>query len=290
MEMYKVPDYKKIRVIIDTDAACEADDQYAIAHALMTQKFIVKGITAEHFREEGSESRSYDEIVRVLGKMGREEVPVYHGAVKPLDDMNDAADSEAVRFIISEAMSDSREPLFVFCQGAVTNLAAALIKAPEIASRMTVIAILGGGFPDGGEEYNLCNDYIAANALFASDARLWLVPKNCYTRMRISYAEIQEKVMPCGEIGRYLFEEMQQYACSIRGGWSFGESWCLGDSPVVGLGIDPEIGDYEYMDSPVCDKDGRYIGTNDRKIRVYKNIDSRFVFEDMFAKLRSFYG
>ena len=32
-EYYKVADNKKIRVIIDTDAACEADDQYAIAHA-----------------------------------------------------------------------------------------------------------------------------------------------------------------------------------------------------------------------------------------------------------------
>lgn len=51
-EKYKVPDSKKIRVIIDTDAACEADDRYAIAHALMTQKFIVKGITAEHFETE----------------------------------------------------------------------------------------------------------------------------------------------------------------------------------------------------------------------------------------------
>ena len=29
---------KKFRVIIDTDAACEIDDQYAIAHALMSDK------------------------------------------------------------------------------------------------------------------------------------------------------------------------------------------------------------------------------------------------------------
>lgn len=41
-EKYKVPENKKMRVIIDTDAACEADDQYAIVHALMTQKFIIK--------------------------------------------------------------------------------------------------------------------------------------------------------------------------------------------------------------------------------------------------------
>ena len=32
-EMYRIPDEKKIRVIVDTDAACEADDPFAIAHA-----------------------------------------------------------------------------------------------------------------------------------------------------------------------------------------------------------------------------------------------------------------
>ena len=46
-DLIKIPDYKKIRVIIDTDAACEADDPFAIAQALMSPKLIVKGILAE---------------------------------------------------------------------------------------------------------------------------------------------------------------------------------------------------------------------------------------------------
>ena len=50
-DLIKIPDYKKIRVIIDTDAACEADDPFAIAQALMSPKLIVRGILAEHFRE-----------------------------------------------------------------------------------------------------------------------------------------------------------------------------------------------------------------------------------------------
>ena len=45
---FDVPDYKKIRVIIDTDAACEADDPFAIVHAILSPKLIVKGIVAEH--------------------------------------------------------------------------------------------------------------------------------------------------------------------------------------------------------------------------------------------------
>ena len=39
-------DDKQIRVIIDTDADCEADDPFAIAQALLTPKFMVKAICA----------------------------------------------------------------------------------------------------------------------------------------------------------------------------------------------------------------------------------------------------
>ena len=52
--MYEIPEYKKIRAIIDTDAACEADDPFAIVQALLSPKLIVKGIVAEHFNEEGT--------------------------------------------------------------------------------------------------------------------------------------------------------------------------------------------------------------------------------------------
>ena len=51
---FTVRDDKQIRVIIDTDADCEADDPFAIAQALLTPKFMVKAICAEHFNEAGS--------------------------------------------------------------------------------------------------------------------------------------------------------------------------------------------------------------------------------------------
>ena len=40
---YKVSEDKKVRVIIDTDAACEADDPFAIAHALLSS-LIERGV------------------------------------------------------------------------------------------------------------------------------------------------------------------------------------------------------------------------------------------------------
>lgn len=293
-EFYNVADNKKIRVIIDADAACEADDQFAIAHALMTQKFIVKGITSAHYGkayDENSENKSYDEIVKVCHLMNRNDIPIIHGITEALDSDKIFKQAEAVDFIIKEALTKSDYPLYVFCQGAVTNVASALLKNPSIADKMTIIWIGGGAYPHGGGEFNLQNDFHAVNVLFASKAEVWQVPNNCYSRMRTSYAELQEKVRPYGEIGKYLFEQMQAYGNSDKANWTMGESWSLGDSPVVGLAMDFCIGDFEYLPAPMVNENGDYILFNEnRKVRVYQNIDSRFILEDMFAKFKIFYG
>ena len=81
---FDVRDEKKIRVIIDTDAACEADDPFAIAHALMSPKLMVKGITAAHFAEQGSVEKSLEEIKVVLKAMNKD-VPAYLGEAGPMD-------------------------------------------------------------------------------------------------------------------------------------------------------------------------------------------------------------
>lgn len=71
---FHVPETKQVRLLVYTDCANEADDQYAVAHVLMTQKFDVVGIIAAHFdmntRREGAPyapgttaQASYDEIL-----------------------------------------------------------------------------------------------------------------------------------------------------------------------------------------------------------------------------------
>lgn len=47
---FDVPEQKKIRLIINTDAKKnEADDQFAIVHGLLTPMFKIKSIMAAHF-------------------------------------------------------------------------------------------------------------------------------------------------------------------------------------------------------------------------------------------------
>lgn len=287
---FKVPDKKKIRVILDTDAACEADDQYAIVHALMTPRFIVRGIIAEQFNSYGGETsvkKSYQEIEHILKLVNLSDtIPVKRGAFRPLKSEEDTPESEGAKFIVEEAMRDVEEPLYVLCQGAITNMALALKHQPEIAERLTCIWIGGGSYPKGGWEFNLCNDYHAANVVFKSKLPLWQVPMDCYTQMQVGYAELEQKVRPYGEIGKYLFEEMQQYANSDMAFWTIGESWALGDSPAIGLAMNPGCGRSEERNAPTVDKEGHYYESNsNRKIKVFHEIDSRFILEDFFAKL-----
>lgn len=244
---FHVQEKKKKRIIIDTDAACEADDQYAIVHALLTPSFEIKGIIAEQFKSEGGEKsvdKSYDEIIKILHLLDIDNIPVLHGSYVPLKSEKEIPVSEGADFIIEEAKRQDDKPLFVLCQGAITNVAIALNKAPEIADKFVCIWIGGGFYPKGGWEFNLLNDYHAANAVFKSGMELWQVPMDCYTRMQLSYAELQVKVMPYGKIGKYLFDEMQEVG--MRESWVCGECWSLGDSPALGLALNPAAGILKY--------------------------------------------
>ena len=289
---YNVTEDKKLRVIIDTDAACEADDPFAIAHALMSKKLEVKAILAEQFGVSGSTKRSYDEIMTVLEAMDLS-VPVFMGEEGSLLQIAQDALSPAAECLINEALKDDVKPLFVLCLGAITNVASAIRKCPEITKRMTVVWI-GGQNPDnsvkGHREFNSGNDVAAANMVIASGVEFWQIPNNVYGTMHIGLAEIQQKVYPYGKIGKHLFENMVTFNESEHAGWTAGESWSLGDSPAIGVALEPNCGSFVYREAPFFNEDTSYSFEAGRPmIRVYTSINSRFILEDFFAKLQLLY-
>ena len=129
---FSAPEASKIRVIVDTDAKNEADDQYAIAHFLLSPTMDIRAVTAAHFEGKAgtgdSMERSFREIQKVLELMEIEDVPALRGQKDP----GDMSLSDAVHFIIEEAQKDDPRPLYVAVLGAATNLAAALRAAPEM--------------------------------------------------------------------------------------------------------------------------------------------------------------
>ena len=98
---YEVPDYKKIRVIVDTDAACEADDPFAIAHALLCKKFEMKAIFAVQFGAPETTKASFEEINTIIKAMNVH-VPVFMGEEGKLSDVVGKDISPAAKFLIEE--------------------------------------------------------------------------------------------------------------------------------------------------------------------------------------------
>ncbi|HIU66389.1 MAG TPA: nucleoside hydrolase, partial [Candidatus Caccomorpha excrementavium] len=175
---FQVPIEKQVRVITDTDAKNEADDQFAIVHALLSPKFDNVGLIAAHYgtgRHADSMERSFQELELILDKMGFDRKIAYRGAAHPLPSPSKPVDSEGARLIIREAMKEDARPLYVTFLGPLTDMASAYLMEPRIADRVTVIWIGGGKYPNGGPEFNLGNDIHAANVVFSSPIRVWQV-------------------------------------------------------------------------------------------------------------------
>ena len=236
--------------------------------------------------------KSYDEILTILDAMDLK-VPVLMGEESPVD-VEGWPDpvSEAVDFIITEAMKEDPKPLYILCQGDVTNLAVALKRKPAIRNRIRVIWIGTHGLSDKPapfREFNAGNDITAANYVLESGADIWLVPSDVYTTVTVGLAELKLKVLPCGRIGKHLYENMIDYNLSPRAGWTQGESWSLGDSPAIAIALNPECGKYVYAPAPHVSGDTSSVSRSGNPvIRIYKSADSRYILEDLFAKLQLF--
>ncbi|WP_455137884.1 nucleoside hydrolase [Thermophilibacter sp.] len=280
-----------VRIIIASDAANEADDPFAIAHALLTRSFDVRGIVAQHFGEPGSVEASFVEVRRVAMLCGRGEVPVVRGARCPLDGLGDDV-GEGVGLIVREALREDDWPLFLLCMGPLTDLALALRACPRIGGRMTVVWVGGGRYPGGGHEANLARDLVAAREVLASDVPLWQVPSGAYKAVVASVAELRVRVRPCGGLGRHLVDRLVAFRDENLGkrAWVMPESWVLGDQAAIGVLLAEQKGLYEERPAPSVADDCRYAEPPDlgRTIRVYRGVDARLVLEDLFAKLALF--
>ena len=282
------PDEAKQRVIINTDAKNEADDQFAIVHALLTPSFELHGIIPAHYgtvKTPHSLQESYEETVKLLKLMDLEdEVLVEKGAPCALPDAVTPVASPGANLIIEEAIKADSRTLNVAFYGPLTDMASAILLAPEIQERhVRVIWIGGGPWPNGGPEFNLSNDINAANVVMQSKIELWQVPRSVYQTMGVTHAELIEKVYPHGKIGEYLVEQLLEFNAKRNPHMEYRS---LGDSPCVGIILDPNCGQWSWCPAPIFDPQMHYIHTGKhRPIKVYRTVNTRFIHEDLFAKL-----
>ena len=283
---------KRTRVIIDTDAKNEADDQFAIVHGLLTPSFELHGLIPAHFGSAKSTTSlqdSHDEVMLLLRLMGLEgKVTVADGAAGPIADSSTPAPSAGAELIVAEALKDDPRPLHVAFLGPLTDMASAILMAPEVARRSVRVAWIGGGYwPVGNREYNLSNDIEAANVVARSGIEIWQIPMIVYRRMAVSYAKLYERVHDQGEIGKYLVEQVVDWNARMVSDPI--EHRSLGDSPAIGVMMYPECGESEWVPGPEYSQLMNYVHTGrNRPVRLYRSVDQRFILEDMFAKLARF--
>lgn len=165
----------RIPVIFDTDANNELDDQHALAYLLLNEDvFNVLGITVNATWNGGEVDEHVKEANRVVDLVDwKGRVPVIKGANGNFTEIKDELGkdeydgSEAVDFIIREAMKKRKETLVLIPVGKLTNVALALKKKPAIAKRIRVVW-LGSNYPEPGE-YNQDNDTASMNYILNTE-------------------------------------------------------------------------------------------------------------------------
>ncbi len=248
------------RVLIDTDAANEIDDQFALAWALLSpEKMTIEAVTAEpysfaHHREEllkieaalaqgqhvqehvvggfqgwvqrvhaqgrrvediefvgparGMEL-SYLEIEKIYDKLGMaSDGKVFRGATQYMSDADTPVQSDAVDVIIDCAKSGS-SPLYIAALGCVTNIASALLRAPEI--RENIVVVWTSAYPSHATRcnrasLNLVQDLHASRIVFDSGVpHVYLPGYHVGAQLKISLPEMERFIRDSGAIGEYLF-------------------------------------------------------------------------------------
>ena len=284
---YPVAEEKILRTVISADTANEADDPFAIAHALLTPILDVKAIIATHYgidRHTDSMERSYVKTEKLLSVMHYPGNILLHGEKAPIR-YHEALSEGTVR-IVEEALSGD---LLILAFGPLSDIAAALRAEPSISSSLHVIWTGGGDYPDGGWEYNLFNDIEAASYVFSSGADIIQIPRSVYQRLTVSFSELYLRLGE-SETGEYLLSQLFEHSLepgprtsAIRSG----DSWILGDNGAIGVLLSPRASSLKEINAPSFSPEGRYI-YNERngKIRIAERLDARFVLEDFFSKLR----
>ena len=284
------------RVIINTDAKNEADDQFAIVHALLSPSLEIRGLIAAHFgtaRSNRSMEESREEIDLLLELLGLDDqITVANGAPKAIADEQTPLDSEGAQLIIAESkLATAQEPLYVAFLGPLTDMASALLIDPELVQRDVVVIWIGGVGYGGvetypGVEFNLGNDIAAANVVYDSGITVWQVPSNVYSMVSVSYTELEEKIGGTSKLADYLISQMVEWNRVHHPGPI--ESRSLGDSPAVSLMLYPRGGNFRIVPAPRFGQEGHYVPGSGHPIRVVESVDVRFLLEDMFAKIRKF--
>ncbi len=250
-------------IIIDTDPG--QDDAVAILLALGSPELDVVGITT--VAGNVPQPLVTTNALKLCELVGRTDVPVFIGAHRPLvrelytaeyvhgptgidgtdlpNPVTTPQPKHAVDFIIDTCLAAGSDGVTICPIGPLTNIASAIAREPMIIANIREIALMGGGFFEGGNttpvaEFNIYVDPDAATLVFNSGIPITMFPLDV-THKALVLPEDLERLRaidtPVGEavagmLGFYERHDIDKYG--IAGA-------PLHDPCVIAYLIDPEL-------------------------------------------------
>lgn len=301
MEQYIRRPTGRVDVVLDTDAYNEIDDQFAIAYLLCApERLNLKALYAAPFWNKNSASpadgmeRSHQEILNLLALAGQAERTdtVFRGATQYLPDEQTPVMSDAVRDLVRCAQEYSAQnPLYVLAIGAITNVASALLAAPEIADKIVIVWLGGHAYHFvHNKEFNCMQDVAAARVVFDSAAPLVQLPcGGVVDALTATEPELRHWLGGKNALCDYLAEHTVQEAES----YARGKPWSrvIWDVSAVAWMLD--TGCEAVLDRaerrPIPQYDHHYSFSPARPLLNYVyQVRRDRVFEDMFTRLANY--
>lgn len=286
------PPKGRVKMVLDTDTYNEVDDQFALAYSLLSpEKLDVLAVYAAPYfndRSSGPEDgmeKSYAEIVRLLGKMGRtSEGFVFKGSRGYLPDGETPVESEAARDLVKKAMATPEgELLYVVAIGAITNVASAILMEPEIVKKICVVWL--GGHPlsaSTAREFNLMQDVPAARVVLDCGVPFTLVPcMGVASHLLATVPDMKDAIGGKNALCDALVELFGEYS-SDHFGWAK-EIW---DVSTIAYLVNPDWIPTVLEHSPLLTDDCHWAHDANRHfIRVATFARRTPIFRDLYRKL-----
>jgi purine nucleosidase len=247
-----------LRVLIDTDAANEIDDMYALALALgFPERIKLEGLVAAHFGKAEHIDLSHRDILEVLKRAGKEgKIPVARG-IAPLKEGEPTPTSDGIDLILERARAGTPEkPLWLVALGPATDTVAAFERDPSIADRVVVFWHSRSKWPTECRNFNATNDPVATRRLF--ELRSMLVLFDTGAQLRMAPEETERRFGSLGPLGAYLqqIRKRKPHFMDPKKG-----IFDLGDIAAL---IDPACAPWEKTGAPSVAADLKYDFTRTR--------------------------
>jgi inosine-uridine nucleoside N-ribohydrolase len=236
-----------LAVVLTTDCGVETDDQWALAHLLLSQEIALRAVVTTHASSIGFSSATSAKVAaevmaRVLPAAGSPLPPVVAGSDSPLGEVTTPRENPGVDMLLelSRSYSTSRR-LVILATGAGTDVASAILKDPSIANRVSVVAMGFDDWPGGGDGFNVKNDPLAWRIILSSDVPVVVASGGVAKRgLRLTRAEAGALMRSHGPVGEYLysvFDDWLTRQATLVARLVAPETWVVWDEAVVAYAL-----------------------------------------------------